>query len=59
MADEIVDEVHRARQHILAECNGDVDRLIARLKAGELREKHRLVDSEEVRKRSRSSKRAV
>lgn len=32
MIDElIVDEVHQTRQRILAECNGDPDRLIARL----------------------------
>ena len=33
MDDPIVQEVHETRQRILAECNGDLERLIARLKA--------------------------
>ena len=33
--DPIVEEVHQTRRRIFAECNGDLDRLIARLKAAD------------------------
>lgn len=34
--DPIVEEVHRTRQKILAECDGDLDQLLNRLKATEV-----------------------
>lgn len=34
--DPIVEEIHRTRQKILDECNGDLDRLLDRLKAAEV-----------------------
>jgi len=59
MDDPIVEEVHQTRQRILAECNGDLDRLIARLKAADCKDKDRLVTIEDVRKRARASKTTI
>ncbi len=53
MDDPIVEEIHQTRQRILAECDGDLDRLIARLKAADSKNKDRLVTIEDVQKRSR------
>lgn len=52
--DPIVNEVHRTRQRIFAECGEQLDRLIARLKAADSRDKERLVTPEDVKKRSQS-----
>jgi len=52
MDDPIVEEVHKTRQRIFAECNEDLDRLIARLKAGDSRNKARSVTLEDVRSRN-------
>lgn len=52
MDDPIVEQVHQARQRILAECEGDLGRLIARLKAGDSLNQDRLVSAEEIEKRS-------
>ena len=53
MDDPIVEEIHQTRQRILAECHGDVTRLIARLKTADAKNKARLVTLEDVQKRSR------
>ena len=58
MDDPIVKEVHQARQRIFAECNGDLDRLIARLKAADSTDKNRLVTLEDVQKRTPGPKAA-
>ena len=59
MDDPIVKEVHQTRQRIFAECNGDLDRLIARLKAADSKNKDRLVTIEDVQKRARTPKAAI
>ena len=59
MDDPIVKDVHEARQRILAECNNDLERLIARLKAAESKDKDRLVTIEDVQKRSLKRKAAI
>lgn len=46
--DPIVEDVHRARQRILAECEGDLRRWLDRLKSAEARHSDRLVSLEEV-----------
>ena len=50
--DPIVNEIHKTRQRILAECDGDVEKMIARLKTLEDQDKDRLVTLEEVQKRA-------
>ena len=57
--DPIVEEVHQTRQRIFADCNGDLDRLIARLKAADSRNKGHLVTIEDVKKRTREAKAAI
>lgn len=56
MDDPIVEEVHRTRQRILAECNGELDGLIARLKTADSKNKDRLVSLEDVQRRTRTPK---
>ena len=56
MDDPIVEEIHETRRRILAECDGDLERLIARLKAAESKDKDRLVTIEDVQKRARTPK---
>ena len=51
MRDPIVDEIHQTRQKILADCNGDLDKLMDRYKSSEDRDRSRLVTLETVRKR--------
>jgi len=56
--DPIVEDVYRAREKILEECGGDLDRYMERLKAAEAEHEDRLVTLEDVRKRrQRSEKR--
>ncbi len=57
--DPIVKEIHETRRRILEQCNGDLERLIARLKAAEQKDKNRLVTMDEVQKRASSPKAAV
>jgi hypothetical protein len=45
--DPIVDEVHRTRARLLAECGGDLDRLMDRLQQRESEDRGRLVKSAE------------
>jgi len=56
MDDPIVQEVHEIRRRILEQCNGDLDRLIERIKAAESKDRDRLVTMEEVQTRARASK---
>lgn len=41
--DPIVEEIHRTRQKILEECNGDLDQLLDRLKTAETQDHGRMV----------------
>ncbi len=50
--DPIVKEIHETRRRIMEECGGDLERLIAHLKAAEQQDKDRLVTMEEVQKRA-------
>ena len=54
MDDPIVQEIHQTRRRILQQCNGDLERFIARLKAAESKDKDRLVTVEDVQKRART-----
>ena len=54
--DPIVDEIHQTRRRIFAECDGDLERLIERLKAAETQDKDRLVTLEDVQRRSKERK---
>jgi len=49
--DPIVEEVYRARQKILDECDGDLNKWMERLKAAEAKHPERLVTLEAVRNR--------
>ena len=49
--DPIVDEVHRIREEMLAECGGDVHELFARLKVDEQQHPNRLVNKQTLRQR--------
>jgi|SaaInlV_200m_DNA_2_1039689.scaffolds.fasta_scaffold132216_1 hypothetical protein len=59
MDDPIVKDIHDTRQRIFKECGGDLNRLIARLKDADSKNKTRRVTLEDVRKRTRSSKAAL
>jgi len=55
--DPIVEEIHQARQRILDDCDGDLEKLMDRLKAAEDQDCGRLVSLEflqEKRQRDRS-----
>lgn len=41
--DPIVEEVHRVREKILAECGGNIEKLMDKLKARERNHKSRLI----------------
>jgi len=45
--DPIVDEVHRTRARLLAECGGDLDQLMDRLQQHESEGRSRLIKSAE------------
>jgi hypothetical protein len=49
--DPIVEEVYRARQRIMDECANDLSKLAERLRAGEEKNRNRLVTPDEVRSR--------
>ena len=53
--DPIVEDVYRARQKILDECNGDLAKYMERLKAAQVQHKDRLVTLEDVRNRRQCS----
>lgn len=46
--DKIVDEIHEARGRIWAECNNDLDQLIARLRSAESEDQSRLVTMSDI-----------
>ncbi len=54
--DPIVEEIHQIRAKLFAECNHDLDRYLARMKASEAEHPERLVTLEEVRARAERSK---
>ena len=47
--DPIVDEVRQARQKILEDCGGDLEKLLDRLKAAEAQDRDRVVSLKLVR----------
>ncbi len=51
--DPIVDEVRQARQKILEDCGGDLEKLLDRLKAAEAQDRGRLASIKSVRQQSR------
>jgi hypothetical protein len=56
--DPIVEEIHQARQKLLDECGGDLDRLLDRYSTAEAQHKDRVVTPETVRaKRLREQER--
>ena len=57
--DPIVKEIHETRRRILDECHGDLEELIARLKAAEQQDKDRLVTMEEVQRRAGTRKAVI
>lgn len=57
MDDPIVDEVDRVREKLLAECGGDLRKLLARYKAQESQDRDRVVTSVEEIRQTRSSSR--
>lgn len=48
MKDPIVEEVHRIREKMLAECDGDLDKLLDRIKEAESRDRDRLVSRDQM-----------
>ena len=57
--DPLVKEIHETRRRILAECDGDLEKLIARLKAAEQLDTDRLVTMDDVRRRAATPEAAV
>ncbi len=51
--DPIVDEVRQARQKILEDCGGDLEKLLDRLKAAEGQDRGRVVSIKSVRQKFR------
>ena len=45
MDDPIVEEVHRTREKLLAECEGDLEKLMDRLQSRERQDRSRVVKS--------------
>jgi len=45
MEDPIVEEIHRTREKLLAECGGDLEKLMDRLQAREAEDAHRVVST--------------
>lgn len=43
--DPIVEEIHRTREKLLEECDGDLGKLLERLKARETEDRSRVVSS--------------
>jgi hypothetical protein len=50
--DPIVEDVYRAREKILEQCNGDLTKWMERLKAAEAQHRDRLVSIDVVRERA-------
>jgi len=51
--DPLVEEIHRTREKMLAECGGDFDKLFERLRAAQEQDRDRLITKEEVVRRKR------
>jgi len=51
--DPIVDEIHRVREKLLAECQGDLDALLDCYRSSEDQDRERVVSLEDVRARRR------
>ena len=49
MKDPIVEEVHRARRELWDECEGDLQKLVDKLKAIEAEEQHRVVSLDQLK----------
>ena len=49
--DPIVDEIRQARQKILENCGGDLDKLLDRFKAAEAQDRDRVVAARPLRKK--------
>jgi hypothetical protein len=49
--DPIVEEVHRIRDRLLAECGGDFQKYMDRIREAESQDRDRLVTKEEVLRR--------
>jgi len=47
--DPIVEEVHQARRELWDECEGDLQKLIDKLKAIEAEEQHRVISLEKLK----------
>lgn len=58
MEDEIVKEIHETRRRIFEECGRDIEHYIEHLKAGDTKNKDRLVSFEQVQRRARKPKAA-
>lgn len=55
--DPIVEEVHQIRRELMAECSGDLKRLVTRLREREIEDAGRIVSSvEEGQTRLRAAK---
>ena len=55
--DPIVEEIHQIRREMMAECDGDLKRLVARLRERETEDASRVVSSvEEGQRRWRAAK---
>lgn len=59
MEDPIVEEIHRTREKLLAECGGDLEKLMDRLQARESEDAHRIVSAVRDRRDERSAARRV
>jgi len=51
--DPIVEEIHRIRDHMLAECGGDFQKYMDRIREAQEQDRDRLVTKEEVLRRKR------
>jgi hypothetical protein len=51
MNDPIVEEIHRIRDRMLAECGGDFQKYMDRIRESQEQDRHRLVTKEELLRR--------
>lgn len=51
--DPIVEEIHKIREQMLADCNDDLDQLLDRYESSEDQDKNRVVSLEDVQRKSR------
>jgi hypothetical protein len=54
--DPIVEEIHRIRDRMLAECGGDFQKYMDRIRDAQNQDRDRLVTMEDVLRRKRESK---